>query len=123
MVPLKLLLVILGLVSVKKNTKPHEFKETSVDGEVDEVAQKKHANESEHEIKWAVNMYHEWRNQCINQLGVPIEIMCADLNCLYALTQQYLCYSLSCFIHEVKKVDRCEYPPNTLKEIIIMIKM
>ena len=51
MVPLELLLVILGLVSLKKNTKPHEFKETSVDGEVDEVAQKKHANESEHEIK------------------------------------------------------------------------
>ena len=87
------------------------------------LSHKKFAPESKKKMKWAVNMYCEWRVNHMQKIKVPIEIVRANLDDLYNVTQNDLCYSLSCFIAEVKKVDGSDFPPNFLKEIIVMIQM
>ena len=74
-------------------------------------------------MKWAVNMYCDWRRERLNKVKAPVEIINANLDDLYNVKQQDLCYTLSRFIGEVKKIDNTDYPPNTLKEIIVMIQM
>ena len=79
--------------------------------------------ESKKKIRWAVNMYCDWRRNRIAKTAVPHQSIRADLDDLYNVKQNDLCYSLLCFIGEVKKVDKSEFPPNSLKEIIVMIQM
>ena len=74
-------------------------------------------------IKWALKMCNDWRDLRVKSWDVPAQIRSADLNQLYYFTQDDLSFALSRFIREVKKVDGSEYPPNMLKEIIIMIQM
>ena len=50
------------------------------------------------------------------------EIINANLNSVFGFAQQDLAYALSCFIMEVKKIGGGNYPPNTLRKIIIMIQ-
>ena len=51
------------------------------------------------------------------------EILQANLEVLYTFTESDLCFVLLRFIREVKKLDGTEYPPNTVRELIIMIQM
>ena len=74
-------------------------------------------------MKWAVNMYCEWRVNRLSNINVPLPILNANVDDLHNVKKSDLCYALSCFIGEVKKVDNTEYPPNTLKELIVMIQM
>ena len=59
----------------------------------------------------------------MQSVAVPEQIRSADLKSLSSFTQADLCFSLSRFIHEVKRHDGGDYPPNTIREIIIMIQM
>ena len=68
-------------------------------------------------------MYNQWRFDRLKLPDVACEIKNADLNSLYTFTQQDLSYFLSRFIREIKRCDGCDYPPNTIHEIIIMIQM
>ena len=54
---------------------------------------------------------------------VPQQIIRANLDYVNDINMGDLCYALSCFISEVKKVDKSDFPPNTLKEIVVMIQM
>lgn len=74
-------------------------------------------------MKWAVNMYCDWRHNQICKIAVPHQIVREDLDDLYNVQQSDLSYSLSCFIGKVKKVDNSDFPPNSLKEIIVIIQM
>ena len=68
-------------------------------------------------------MYCGWRhNRRINTPGI-VEIERANLDALFTFCGADLAYALSCFVGEVKHVDGKEYPPNTLKELVIMIQM
>ena len=74
-------------------------------------------------MKWAVNMYSQWR---INKMGsgyISDQIVNANLDVINEVSKADLCFALSRFICEVKKLDGSEYPPNTLREIIIMVQM
>ena len=79
--------------------------------------------QSKRKIKWAVAMFCAWRKTRMRASNVPKEIKKCDLNCLSLFTQSDLAFTLSRFIREVKKLDNSDYPPNTLREIIIMIQM
>ena len=68
-------------------------------------------------------MYSEWKFNRLQNRIVPSEIINANLDALICFAQQDLAYILSCFISEVKKIGSDNYPPNTLREIIIVIQM
>ena len=68
-------------------------------------------------------MYSQWRYERLKQLNVPIQIKKSDLDTLTAFNKSDLCYSLSRFVREIKKIDNSEYLPNMLREIVIMIQM
>ena len=72
---------------------------------------------------WAVNMYSEWRSNRVNIPGCSPEIVNANLDFLHAVTKFDLSHSLIRFMREVKKMDGTDYPPNTVRELIIMIQM
>ena len=46
-----------------------------------------------------------------------------NLSSLNTFSEGDLEYALARFIREVKKMDRSDFPPNTLREIIIIIQM
>ena len=99
------------------------FKQATEDQSLIKLTHKNFAPESKKKMKWAVNMYCEWRVNRLKNINVPLPILNSNLDDLYNIKQEDLCYSLSCFIGEIKKVDNSEYLPNTLKEIIVMIQM
>ena len=72
---------------------------------------------------WAVNMYSDWRHNRMSQGYVLKEIIDANLAVLNTFSEHDLCFALSRFIREVKKIDGGEYPSNTIWEIIVMIQM
>ena len=100
-----------------------EFKTPTDDCKLVEMSHSNFAPKSKKKMKWAVNMYCDWRVSRLQKVKVPDEIFRGNLDDLYNVGHSDLCYALCCFISEVKKVDKTEYPPNTLKEIIVMIQM
>ena len=65
-------------------------------------------------------MYDDWRAYH-NGLGYLNFIVC-DLDDASTLTPENLCYALCRFINEVKKLDRSDIPPCTLKDIILGVQ-
>ena len=110
-------------VMVNKPNKGHEFKDPEQDINIFDISRKKFAPQSRHKMMWAVNMYNEWRGNRIGKPGVAGEILQANLELLYTFTEHDLGFALSRFIREVKKLDGSDYPPNTIRDIIIMIQM
>ena len=103
--------------------KKRKYKDPVNEDKINELSHKNFAYESKNKIKWAVNMYVGWRRTRILDPYVPSEIKSADLENLRTFSQGDLCYALCRFIREIKKVNGEEYPPNTLREIVIMIQM
>ena len=100
-----------------------EFKEPSNDQKLVELSYKTFAVESKKKMRWAVNMYCSWRSHRLGNGPVCEEIVRANLDALSTFSQQDFSYALACFVREVKRVDGKDYPPNTLKEIVIMLQM
>ena len=103
--------------------KTREFKDPEDDSAIANVSNKVFAPESQRKIKWAVNLYCQWRVNRIAKPFCPNQIINANLDFLVHVTQVDLAYSLCRFIREVKKLDGSDYPPNTLREMIVMIQM
>ena len=74
-------------------------------------------------MRWAVNMYSDWRRSRIGYVNCPEQIIKANLELLHTFDQSDMCYSLSRFITEIRRLDGNEYPPNTLREIVVCIQM
>ena len=72
---------------------------------------------------WAVNMYCDWRRNRLRQPLVVPQIINADLDRVGTFAKSDLCYSMSRFIREVKKLDGSEYPPNTVRDLVLMVQM
>ena len=98
------------------------FKESTNDLVIDKFSRKMFAPESRRKMKWAVNMYSDWRI-CRLKGNAPVEIVRADLNALNRFSQDDLSFALARFIREIKCLDGTDYPPNTLREVIVMIQM
>ena len=72
---------------------------------------------------WAVTMCNEWRQNRLAQPGTERQIIDANLELLQSFGPGDLCFALSRFIREVCKIDGNEFPPKTVREIIVMIQM
>ena len=74
-------------------------------------------------MKWAVNLYCDWRSNRLSKFCESTEILRADMDKIFQFNKSDLCYSMCTFVREVKKLNGEEYPPNTVREIVIMIQM
>ena len=68
-------------------------------------------------------MYDQWRVQRLGEVLVAPQIRHTDLNFIQDFDKQDLCYALCRFIREVCRLDGDDFPPNTVREIVIMIQM
>ena len=114
---------VLQSVSVVDDKKKREFKQPVDDSEIAGVSNRVFAPQSQRKIKWVVNLYSEWRRNQIGKPFCPNQIINSNLDLILHLKQCDLAYALCRFIREVKKLDGSDYPPNTLREMIIMIQM
>ena len=103
--------------------KMKRFRSPVKEDKIKTLSNRRFALQSRKKIRWAVNMYNDWRRKCLLEPYPAEQIKNANLNSLFSFSQGDLEYALARFIREVRKVDMSEYPPNTLREIIIMIQM
>ena len=103
--------------------KKRNFKTPQQEAKIYELSYKKFAEQSCKKIKWAVGMYDEWRLNRMKEIYCPQEIVKCDLSLISEFSQTDLSFALSRFITEIKKLDNTDYPPNTLREIIVMVQM
>ena len=92
------------------------FKEPTDESNFGVLEKKQFAPESKKKIKWAVNMYSEWRKNRVSYVGVSDKIVRANLDCLHTFDKADLSYALSKFVTEIKRLDGKDYPPNTIRE-------
>ena len=109
------------VMAQKKNY--HEFKKPESYINIDQFSKKRFAPQSRRKILWAVNLYTDWRKNRIVMAGCSLQIVNANLESVGIFAKGDLCHSLSCFVREVKKIDGSDYPPNTVRELVLMIQM
>ena len=68
-------------------------------------------------------MFDQWRNNRLLDPYVSDSIKRANLNALFTFSAGDLEYALWRFVREVKKVDGSDFPPNTVRELVILIQM
>ena len=107
----------------KNRAKERQFKSPQDEDKISKLSFKNFAEQSKKKIRWAVNLYSEWQLNRMKQLFVDKAVRDVDLACVGEIEKANLCYALCRFITEIKKVDNSEYPPNTIREIIIMVQM
>ena len=108
------------LVSDKRK---REFKEPVDDRQIASVSNRVFAPQSQRKIKLIVNLYLEWHRNRIRRPFCTNQIINANLDLVFQITQVDLAYSLCRFIREVNKINGEDYPPNTIREMIIMVQM
>ena len=99
------------------------FKAPEEEENIRSMSRKNFAPKSKKKIKWAVNLYSDWRRNRIGKPGVPSAIVNANLEVVNSFTKGELAFALCRFIREVRKLDGNEYPPNTVRELVVMIQM
>ena len=106
-----------------KKRKCRELKEPENDKNIVDVSKRRFTSQSKRKIMWAVNLYNEWRVKRIHDGNIALQIVSTNLDFLGSFTQADLCYSLSRFVREVKKMDGTDYPLNTVRELVLMVQM
>ena len=100
-----------------------KFKVPESDSVIQNISGKKFTAQSKRKMKWATNMYCQWRLMRLCDKNVDVEIVRADLFKVDMLLKSELAYAMCRFVREIKKLDGSDYPPNTICEIVIMIQM
>ena len=91
------------------------------DSVIEEMSAKKYAKKSYRNVKWVLAMYCAWKWEC-NRMP-NLDKIYIDLENSETFTVEGLVYSLSHFICEAHKCDGSEFPPKTLKYIILIVQM
>ena len=100
-----------------------EFKRPEEDDVIDEFSRKKFADNFNKKIKWVVNLFVDWYKNRMDNFCKDVEVVRCNLDQLNQFSKSDMCFAMSHFIREIKRMDGKDYPPNTLHEIVIMIQM
>ena len=87
--------------------------------ELEDLSHKNFSEVTMKKVKWAVNMYRDWRNYRIQN---GYEFIHCDLDNKETINRESLVFALSCFITEVKKLDGTDFPGKTLYDILICLQ-
>ena len=110
---------VTGETAVNKKRPARKFKESTHDNIINKCSKKIFAPESCRKIKWAVNSYNDWREYRLSLQSPPVEIGRADLNFVGQFMECDLCFALSRFIREIKRIDGSDYPPILLGKSLL----
>ena len=95
------------------------FKMPMDEDKLDQLGYKNFAPDTGKKIKWAVEMFREWRNYRHDH---GFEFVQCNLDDKTTITPETLNFALPRFLTEVKKLDGSDYPGKTLYEILICIQ-
>ena len=111
---------------IAASPKKHKFKDPLDLGDLQELMQKKYADNSEKKVRWAVKQYTLWRQQTIEEMpsgSTDEHFRHADLGDLRTIDKKSFAFVMCKFVTDVLKVNGEEYPPNTLKELVYCVQM
>ena len=87
------------------------------------MMQRKYPVRSEAKIKWAVKAYNEWRTMRLDRDECETEILHADIEDTFTLTEENFEFAMCRFICEVKKSkEDLDYPGCTLYQMTCAIQ-
>ena len=88
---------------------------------LDRLTKKTFAPETDKKINWVVNMFSEWRQY---RNSIPsMEFIYADLDDVCTLTVGNLCFAMTRFITEVRKLDGSTFPGKTVYDLVVCVQM
>ncbi len=109
-------------IVVKPRVKPARvYKDPVSEQELDKLSHKSFADDTHRKLRWAVNMYEEWRVQ--QNKNPDLNMITASLFNVGTLNKANLSYGLCRFLSEVTKVNGEDFPGKTLYEILISIQI
>ena len=91
---------------------------------LEDMKRKKYAKNTGKKYNWACNAYNEWCEQYLdNNIVCCDDVVLSNLHFPTNLEKRRLCKALCKFITEVKKHNSDDYPPQSIKGLIIAIQM
>ena len=112
-----------GGINGGNKKKSKSYNRPDSDDVINKLIQRKFAMQSKKKMNWCVGMYDQWRSNRLLDAYVPDQIRRANLNALSTFSAGDLEYSLCRFVREVKKVDGSDFPPNTIRDLVILVQM
>ena len=99
------------------------FRDPISTDELDAVQQSRFAQKTRKNALWAVKLFGQW------QANRNVRCIVGDRNCPVFLGKPFaemsdseLVYALPLFLCEIRKEGRCDYPPQTLRQIVISLQ-
>ena len=106
------------------STSKRKYKKPMDLNELEELMTKMYAATSEKKVKWAVKTYSDWGYHAIGYGSeCDSRLLCACVHDVNTLDKVSFAFSMCKFLTEVIKVNREDYPPNMLKELVFCIQM
>ena len=96
------------------------FGEPISDSVIEEMSRKKYALKSYANMKWVLAMYRAW---CWSRNRLYPGSINVDMDNVGTITKHGLVHDVSRFILETRKCDGSEFPPRTLKHILLILQM
>ncbi len=97
------------------------FKKPSSPSVLEELGKKSFALSTEREIRWAVDLYKNWRWSCISVSAPEVDVREGDIDGLN-LSKSCLASCLCKFLNEIKRKDGNEFAGKGLYNIVILIQ-
>ncbi len=113
----------LGAGAKSGPTKGQSFHAAMNEETITELSKKRFASNSEKKICWVTGLYSQWHQHWINQLHCPISILRSDLRFPMKLEKGYFAQSVSRFLTKIRKLNRSEYLPQTLYQMVVCLQM
>ncbi len=102
--------------------KTFRFKKATNMEQLEQLSYKSFAPSTDRKIAWAVSLYEEWRQHCLRtDVSERHEISWGSLT-QKGLKESDLSFCLCCFINEIRRKDRGEFPSKSLYEIVLLIQ-
>ena len=102
------------------------FSKPLADEDVEKLLKKDIPKNTGKTVQWAVNLYDQWRiarNCSIVKDDTLREVMKVLPSRLESQSVEEINYGISRFVHEIKRVDGGDYPPKTIRQIVLLLQM
>ncbi len=111
-----------GFATIAEDDSAGCFKAPAPPSELEKMSFKRFPPNTVNKIDWAVKLYTDWWFQRIKLPGCDPRIRWMNLQNLKLLNKSNFAISLVHFITEIQHVDGQDYPPQTLRQIALMLQ-
>ncbi len=112
---------VTGVPDVVADSLPSRYKSPLDSAQQELLSRKTFSENTNAKINWAVNLYCDWYFECCKSSNCDSHIQWSNLEA-QEFSKANLAYALSCFLSEVQKRDRSEYPGDTLYQLVVCIQ-